>query len=308
MTASRNESTLTRPDDGQLNFVDTLSSLNYSNPFSTEQALTNSRYMAFQDGRLVPAEPTTNPITPLAEFVHDGFRALVLNPHFTCVAAKSAFNKNNYRYAMYENDIASPDATAGLAHDLFAFLREQDTLRQQGFSTFVASFCGPAVTHEEDFERLLWRQLQSLHDLDAPLHGWDTSVSDDPNDPHFEFSFAGRACFVVGIHPASSRWTRRFAWPTLVFNAHFQFEELRGAGKYGRMQDVMRSRDRQLQGSINANLADFGDHSDARQYSGRPVGDAWQCPFHAHARKAAAQAETDTEGAGAGEHDKRGRS
>ena len=111
-------------------------------------------------------------------------------------------------------------------------------------------------------------------------------MSDDPNDPHFEFSFAGRACFVVGIHPASSRWTRRFAWPTLVFNAHFQFEELRTAGKYGRMQDVMRTRDRHLQGSINANLADFGDHSDARQYSGRPVEDAWQCPFHAHALKA----------------------
>jgi hypothetical protein len=34
-----------------------------------------------------------------------------------------------------------------------------------------------------------------------------------------------------------------------------------------------------LQGSINPNLSDFGVHSEARQYSGRAVEDAWKCPF-----------------------------
>ena len=227
------------------------------NPFQQADALENSRYFAFEADKLVSAAVPPAPVPPLAEFVHDGFRALVLNSHFTCVAAKSAFNKDNYRFAMYENDLASPGATAGLARDLYSFLREQDTLRHNGFSTFVASFSGPTITGEKDFEQRLWQQLQELHELDAPFHDWDSSVSDDPNDPHFEFSFAARAFFVVGMHPASSRWTRRFAWPTLVFNAHFQFEELRQSGKYGRMQDVMRTRDRQLQGSINANLADY---------------------------------------------------
>lgn len=259
--------------------------LHDDNPFQHPDALENSRYFAFDSGKLVSATTPPIPVTPLAEFVHDGFRALVLNPHFTCVAAKSAFNRDNYRFGMYESDLASSEATEGLARDLYHFLREQDTMRHNGFSTFVASFCGPVIANETDFERLLWQQLQELHELDAPLHGWDKSVSDDPNDSHFEFSFAGRACFVVGLHPASSRWTRRFAWPTLVFNAHFQFEELRETGKYGRMQEVTRTRDRHLQGSINANLADFGSHSDARQYSGRPVEAAWQCPFHAHARQ-----------------------
>ena len=34
-----------------------------------------------------------------------------------------------------------------------------------------------------------------------------------------------------------------------------------------------------LQGTINPNLADFGDASEARQYSGRAVEANWTCPF-----------------------------
>jgi FPC/CPF motif-containing protein YcgG len=89
------------------------------------------------------------------------------------------------------------------------------------------------------------------------------------------------AFFVVGLHPASSRFARRFAWPTLVFNAHHQFERLRSEGGYARMQEVIRARERKLQGTLNPNLGDFGVRSEARQYSGRPVQEGWRCPFHA---------------------------
>ena len=240
-------------------------------------------YFACDGTGLSPAMPQTPAPSPLAEFVHDGFRALVLNPHFTCVAAKSAFRKNNYRFNLYDGNMASGGVTRALAADLEQFVQEQDdVMREQGFSTFVASFTGPAMATEAEFERMLWHQLQALHDQDAPYHPWDATVGADPQQPDFEFSFGGRALFVVGLHAASSRWTRRYAFPTLVFNAHFQFEELRQAGKYGRMQEVMRQRDTALQGSVNPNLADFGAASDARQYSGRPVGEAWACPFHAH--------------------------
>ncbi|MBC8103887.1 MAG: YqcI/YcgG family protein [Cytophagales bacterium] len=261
----------------------TLDSAGATNPFDTENAYHFSRYAAFSDGQLTHPEAPNSPVTALEEFVHDGFRALVLNPKFTCVAAKSAFNKDNYRFGLYEGNAANLAVTEGLARDLFTFTQDQDDeLREQGFSTFVASFTGPVIAAEEQWERLVWSQLQRLHDLDAPLHPWDPAVSADPADPEFSFSFAGRAFFVVGLHPASTRLTRRFAFPTLVFNAHFQFEELREAGKYHRMQEVMRSRDVALQGSINPNLSDFGEASDARQYSGRAVEAAWQCPFRAH--------------------------
>jgi uncharacterized protein len=71
-------------------------------------------------------------------------------------------------------------------------------------------------------------------------------------------------------------------WPTLVFNAHHQFEKLRGEGRYARVQEVIRDRERNLQGNLNPNLADFGTRSEARQYSGRTVEEEWRCPFHAH--------------------------
>lgn len=253
------------------------------NPFDSELARANSAYNAYCDDKLVRLLTPDTPPAPLDEFVHDSFRALVLNPKFACVAAKSAINQGNYRIGVY-SDLASSATTAGLAHDLFCFVDEQPKLGD-GFTTFIASFTGPAIASEHDFEHLLWQQLQALHDLDYRHHEWDPSVSCDPDAGDFSFSFGGRAFFVVGLHAASSRWTRRFAWPTLVFNAHEQFERLRTENKFQRIQQVIRGRDQALQGSINANLSDFGERSEARQYSGRPVEDQWRCPFHTNLRE-----------------------
>lgn len=252
------------------------------NPYESAAARAHSAYARFEAGKLThPLAPET-PATPLEEFVHDSFRALVLNPWFACVAAKGAFHRDSYRMGVYD-DMASPEVTAGLARDLFAFVQDQDVLEEEGsrFSTFVASFQGPCVFDEEIFERLLWTQLQQLHDLDAAHSPWDAKASADPNDPAFAFSFGGRAFYIIGLHPAASRWSRRFAWPTLVFNAHFQFDRLKEDGRYAPMQTAIRTRDRALQGSNNAMLAEFGERSEARQYSGRGVDDEWRCPFHA---------------------------
>jgi FPC/CPF motif-containing protein YcgG len=216
--------------------------------------------------------------TQLQEFVHDSFRALVLNPAFSCVGAKSAIRRGRYHLGLYA-EMGSPQSTAGLARDLFDFVEEQKDLDGE-FSTFVACFGGPVGADEEGFEGLLWTQLQRLHEEDRRHHRWDPSVSPDPEDPQFAFSFAGKAFFVVGLHSASSRLARRFAWPTLVFNAHQQFEKLREDGRYARLQEVIRNRERNLQGNLNPNLADFGTRSEARQYSGRLVDEQWRCPFH----------------------------
>ncbi|MBC8136771.1 MAG: YqcI/YcgG family protein [Fibrella sp.] len=253
-------------------------------------------FYSYDAGKLIsPLAPTEAP-EPVAEFVHDSFRALILNPRFTCVAAKSAFNKDNYRFSSYQHNLASPEATALLTRDLYLFVNDQQRMQENGFFTFVATFTGPSGLNEAAFEGLLWSQLQELHNNDASVSEWDATVSADPESPHFEWSFGGQAFFVVGLHPASSRFTRRFPFPTLVFNAHFQFEQLREAGKYERMQDVMRSRDTALQGTINPNLADFGDSSDARQYSGRQVEGDWRCPFHAKAGSALDEPETNERG------------
>ena len=252
----------------------------HRNPFATWRALQNSSYSAFRGGKL--SRPLAGTPTPLEEFVHDSFRSLVLNPRFTCVAAKSAIAHDAYRIGNYQ---AMDDAGAieGLAHDLYEFVQERPSF--EGFSTFVATFNASEAASEVVFEQRLWSMLQRLNTLDSSHHEWDPAVSSDPDSEHFSFSFAGTAFFLVGLHPSSNRFTRRFAFPTVAFNAHSQFEDLRESGKYERMQKVIRARDVSLQGDINHNLSDFGERSEARHYSGRAVENEWRCPFLRDASK-----------------------
>ena len=226
------------------------------------------------------------PSSALVALIRDQFRALVLSPGFSCLGAKAAIRGGDHGFAVYD-DLGSASATTGLARDLARFADEH-ARRANGLATFVASFTGPVAIDEAEFERLLWAQLQALHAVD-PSSTWDPSVGADPDDPHFSFSFAGRGFFVVGLHAASALWARRFAWPTLVFNPHAQFEWLREDGRFERLQGLIRARERALQGSLNANLSDFGERSEARQYSGREVEDDWRCPFRAHAAGHAAE-------------------
>ncbi len=250
-----------------------------ANPFNSELARANSSYAAFENKKLVRVlDPDQRP-SAIMQLIHDLFRGLVLSASFSCVGAKAAIHRGAYRIGVYGR-MNTPGATAGLARDLFAFVQEQSQI-DPCFATFIASFIEPYPADEADFERLLWQQLQSLHDLDAPLHPWDPAVSSDPESSEFSFSFAGHAFFIVGLSPVSSRWTRRFAWPTLVFNAHSQFEQLRERGKYSSIREAIRAREYALQGGFNSLLSDFGERSEARQYSGRPVEEGWRCPFHA---------------------------
>jgi FPC/CPF motif-containing protein YcgG len=166
-----------------------------------------------------------------------------------------------------------------MVKDLGAFV-ESMPADGAGLRAFAAVFAGAVPAEEISFERALWRQLQRLHEVDPARGAWDPTVSADPESPEFSFSFGGRALFVVGMHPASSRLARRFSWPTLVFNPRSQFERLRAEGRFERLRAMVRERDIALQGTLNPNLADFGEASEARQYSGRATEAEWRCPFH----------------------------
>lgn len=247
-------------------------------PPAASEAAIDDTYAAFRDGHLIRVAGPDAPLPAVAQLVHDSFRALVLDPRFSCLGARSAVGRGRYRTGFYDQ-LGTTEASDALARDLRRFLREQETWGPD-FSTFVASFAGPTVLTELAFEQHLWTQLRQLHGLDrASAHTWDPSVSSDPAQGTFAFSFAGRAFFIVGLHAASSRWARRFAWPTLVFNTHEQFRRLRANGHFGRMQQIIRAREQALQGSLNPNLSEFGVRSEARQYSGRAVDDDWRCPF-----------------------------
>jgi uncharacterized protein len=248
------------------------------NPFNDSLASSNSNYSTFDNGRLTRRDTGEAP-PALTRFVHDGLRGLVLSEQFSCDGGKAALRRGTYAFGFYAS-LLSPGSLSGLASDLYTFVTDVTTAEAQ-FTTFIASFEGPHPASEEDFERTLWRSLQHLHDLDHPFDEWAPTVSADPEDPEFSFSFAGTAFFVVGLHAASSRAARRFAWPTLVFNPRQQFDDLRASGRYSRFKQVIRRAEVVLQGSTNPMLSDHGSQSEARQYSGRDVDADWRCPFHA---------------------------
>jgi len=247
------------------------------NPFDAAAAEAESTLKPAAYGGLIPSRIAESQGNPFLQEAHSAFRDFVMRQEFPCVGARAAFNSESYAVTVYD-ELASEGATADLARDLFEFTRSE--IREASeYATFVAVFTGTAPADELQFERALWRQLQKLHELDAAHFDWDPMASANPTDAQFSFSFAGQALYVIGMHPNSSREARRFRWPAMVFNPHEQFERLRADGKWKRMQETIRERDVQLQGSINPMLSDFGEVTEARQYSGRAVEDDWHAPF-----------------------------
>lgn len=220
-----------------------------------------------------------------ASSLQERLRRFIQEPNFPCVGAKSAVQKG--RLTVYAaRDMTSAWNDVEIQDELMRFAwaySQEPTL----FTSFAVVFEGPDSLSEREFEVALWERVQSLADKDA----WrgqqhDPRVSADPDDPHFSLSFGGEAFFVVGLHPNASRPARRFSHPTMVFNLHDQFEQLREMNRYEKLRASILERDEKLAGDINPMLARHGSISEARQYSGRMVGNDWRCPF---GRKAEAE-------------------
>lgn len=211
---------------------------------------------------------------PLAQ----DFQNAIRDPAFPCVGAKSALSRGNMRF-LVARDIRSAWDDLRVHAALRRFVADYHA-NPELFRSLILLFESDATLDEEAFEAAMWGRLQSLSDKDEWLgQPADPRVSDDPDSPHFSLSFAGEGFFVVGLHPQASRPARRFPRAALVFNLHDQFERLRAEGRYEKLRTSIIDRDVALAGSINPMLARHGASSEARQYSGRAVGDDWRCPF-----------------------------
>lgn len=256
------------------------------NIFSNQTALQHSCYGKYTDKKFVILGSGTNACPKISE-VHDEFRAKILDRSvvFPCIGATSVFSQNNYYFSMYHG-MGTMQTTLALAHDLYMFVKAQDAMRSY-LTGFIAAFENPIPIDELHFEKILWKQLQMLHNEDSKYFGWDRDFSDDITNHRFSYSFAERCFFIVGMHPRSSRIARRFSYPLLAFNATRQFDHLVETHQFDDFVRIIRSRDMALQGSINPNLPEKYDRSrpedpEVRQYSGRAVEDNWQCPFIVH--------------------------
>ena len=211
----------------------------------------------------------------LERLVTDAFEGFAGGEGHPCLGARSVVRRHAYELHLYDR-LGTDEAAAAVNVDLGRF---GTSVRGGELTSLVAVFSEPTAMTESRFSDLLWQQLQHMHDLDRIEHAWDPRVSADPDDPHFSFSVAGTAYFVVGLHAGSSRWARRFAWPALVFNPHEQFATLRESGGYERMRTMIRGRDSDLQGVVNPALRDHGAVSEAAQYAGSAATADWRCPL-----------------------------
>lgn len=200
---------------------------------------------------------------------------------YPCVPAKSANNRDNIELLIGDN-ITQPMNDVELYSALLEFGKKLtlDTIDNISFTTLMIIYRHPTDLSEEEFEQALWDRLQNLHNFDAVRgQNWDEKVDSDANSSHFSMSIGGHSFFIVGLHPHASRLARRFSYPALAFNLHAQFEFLREKNKYDRIKGIVRKRDSEFSGGPNPMLEDFGNNSEAPQYSGRNVDENWECPL-----------------------------
>ncbi|WP_240222069.1 guanitoxin biosynthesis heme-dependent pre-guanitoxin N-hydroxylase GntA [Rheinheimera hassiensis] len=209
--------------------------------------------------------------------VMSSFNEFMNRAAYPCVGARIAHNKGRIELHSFQN-IYDDSEDPLLLERLYDFIARYHRQKQMFFS-FVAVFTDCEVGSEAGFERALWTRLQALHDKDCEKYAWDARVSNSPADPDFSFSLGGEGFFIVGLNPYSNRRSRKFRYPAMVFNLHSQFQRLKDENKFDSMKNKIRKNDTVFCGKLNTALADHGDESEARQYSGRAVAKEWQCPF-----------------------------
>ncbi|MFD2832090.1 guanitoxin biosynthesis heme-dependent pre-guanitoxin N-hydroxylase GntA [Christiangramia antarctica] len=204
------------------------------------------------------------------------FKDFIIKQDHPCMMAQTVFSQDAVEIKKYEG-FGTLETAEKIYSDLKKYLKNYD-FESNDFRTFMAVFPKNELNSEAEYEKILWEQLSKISKVDE--EPWDPTVSSDITDKNFSFSIAGKAFYIVGMHPKSSRFARRAPYPSIAFNLHWQFEKLREMGAYETVRDRIRERDKELQGFINPMLKDFGKSSEAKQYSGRAVKKDWVCPFH----------------------------
>ncbi len=213
----------------------------------------------------------------LNQNIISSFYSFIRNIDFPCVAAKDALAKDNVKIFIAEN-IACPVDDKNILEFMYAFT---DAYRrsQKGFHSAAIIFKDCSLKDQNIFDACLWKRLAALRKMDEQNYHHDPRVDSNPMSAGFSFSIKEEAYFILALHAGSSRPARQFQYPTLIFNPHAQFEEMKTTARYEKLKAVVRKKDIALAGSINPMLADFGEASEVYQYSGRQYDKDWKCPL-----------------------------
>lgn len=222
----------------------------------------------------VPGRSPQNPT--LIRQVQDSIVDLVSQKNYPCIAAIKSFHQDEYQVGTYEG-FGSGTSWRSLRQDLHSFLNEIKRTNSPYF-TFWATYPTEAVLSEDLFEQKMWNELSCLTSEEMKSSDWGTAPS-HPEEQSFGLHLFGENFFVVGLHPNSSRKSRQFPFPTLIFNIFRQFDVLKKENIYDPMVKANRIRDVKFQGSANPMALLHGEKWESIQFSGKNNSSEWKCPF-----------------------------
>jgi uncharacterized protein len=201
----------------------------------------------------------------------------IQDPSFPCLMAKVVAQRGLLQVFNAPGVNTDADGEQAL-QALYAFIDEY-RIQPERLSSFALVLKDHRKLSFHAFESVFWSFLATLNRLDKARHPHDPRVSSDVKDKNFSFSLKSEAFFILALHPESPRWSRRFKFPAIIFNPHAQFERMRMRGTFEKVRNLIRIRDRRLQGSSNPMLADFGDQSEVYQYLGRKFSPGEEVPL-----------------------------
>ncbi len=136
-----------------------------------------------------------------ARQAHAQYRQEILDPAFPCYFGTKAEAQGHMRFCLVPEQ--SPQVLAPALAEFVQFSRENANRRH----VFIAIFEEPSAGFAAD-EARFWRLLEHLHENDPAA--WPPDVPQDPDDPRWEFCFAGDAMFAFPCIPAyENRRSRR---------------------------------------------------------------------------------------------------
>lgn len=128
------------------------------------------------------------------------------------------FMSEHCRWGIF-HDFGTGHSADLLAEELLRFRNEYRKGLTSAWS-YWAIFEGTSRFEEWDFEESLWRELSSLNTCDANDETWEPAFAENITEKNYCFRFGGVSFFAMGLHPGSSRWSRRFSRPSIVFNIY----------------------------------------------------------------------------------------
>ncbi|MFD0391966.1 YqcI/YcgG family protein [Streptomyces nogalater] len=164
-------------------------------------------------------------------------RATLLGSHpapYPCHFGSIGENKGTNHYTYWDLRQDSTSEAEAVARALGAFVGMQRALPDERLSLLL--MVGPS-RKDGDFawyRDRFWRILAALHEHD--LDPWPAGVPDDPQDPKWEFSFAGEPLFTFGTCPAYGPRRSRTLGECLVIGVQCRsvFQSISGSTAAGR--------------------------------------------------------------------------